>query len=202
MNRKRGTVVLCCAAVLAYGGFYLFNSISPPDIQTIQDKYLPTESLADLESEAELIVKATKVAEENKVFVATSSSDPTIKYEDPITFSSFKIEDVYFDKTNTFKKEEQLIVEEFAGYVQNRWTGSKTLVIPEEYTLAKQGNSYILFLRKSKSSPQNYILFANHFGKYAIDSGERNRIINKLKGNESSAYQEIENEIDKKYKVE
>ena len=126
MNRKRGAVVLCCAAVLAYCGFYLFNSMSPPDIQTIQDKYLPTNSLADLESEAELIVRATKVAEKNKVFVTTSSSDPAIKYEDPITLSSCKIENVYFDKTNTFKKEDQFVVEEFAGYVQNRWTGSKT----------------------------------------------------------------------------
>ena len=43
--------------LLFYDVFYLINSNAPPMIKTVEAKYLPTESLGDLEQEAELIVR-------------------------------------------------------------------------------------------------------------------------------------------------
>ena len=187
------------AVLLLYGAFYIFNSNTPPTIKTVEAKYLPTESLKDLELEAELIVKAMKVSEENKILVTESSSDSNITYEDPLTLSAFKIEKVYVDETNSVKASDELVVEEFAGYTKNLLTGKKTLVIPGEYTLATRDHSYLLFLRKSKSSPDNYIIFANHFGKFTLDSTENSQILSKFNQEESLIYQEIEHEAFQKY---
>ena len=140
-----------------------------------------------------------KVSEENKILVTESSSDSNIKYEDPLTLSTFKIENVYFDETNSVKASDELVVEEFAGYTRNLLTGKKTLTIPSEYTLATKDHSYLLFLRKSKSSPDNYIIFANHFGKFTLDSTENSQILSKFNQEDSSIYQKIEHEAFQKY---
>lgn len=200
MNLKNKILLLFSATILLYSGFYIFNLNATPKIKTTGAKYSSTESLEDLESESELIVRAIKVEEENKIVVTPSTSDPNIKYEDPVTLSTFKIEEIYYDQTNTFHESDKFVVEEFAGYTTNFLTGSKTLITPEEYTLTKQDNSYILFLRKSKSSPGNYIIFANHFGKFTFNSSEKTSIINKFNEKDSSVYQKIENDVLEKYK--
>lgn len=200
MNSKNKVLLLFSATILLYSGFYIFNLNATPKIKTIEAKYLPTDSLEDLELESELIVKAIKIEEENKVIVTPSSSDPDINYEDPLTLSTFKIEEIYYDKTNTFHESDKFVVEEFSGYTKNFLTGSKTLITPEEYTLTKQDNSYILFVRKSKSSPDNYIIFANHFGKFAFNSSEKTYITNKFDEEDSSIYKKIESDVFEKYK--
>lgn len=167
-------------------------------MQIVEAKYLSVETLDDLELESELIVKAVKVDEENKVIVTKSTSDSSLKYEDPITLSTFRIEEIVYDETNTFHELDKFVVEEFAGYTRNSLTGRSTLITPKEYTLTRRGNSYVLFVRKSKSSPDNYIIFANHFGKFAYDSSEKTDVKRKFDEKDLSIYQKIESEVFKK----
>ncbi|KAA0964838.1 hypothetical protein FQ087_00455 [Sporosarcina sp. ANT_H38] len=145
MKLKSKIILLLATVLLLYGGLYILNYNAAPKVKLIDAKYLPTETLKDLELESELIVKAVKVDEDNKVIVTTSSSDTNIKYEEPITLSTFKIEEIYYDETNTFQESDKIVVEEFAGYTRNSYTGRNTLIIPKEYTLTKQDHTYVLF---------------------------------------------------------
>lgn len=188
MKVKNKVLLYISVVSLLYVAFYIFNSMTSPAIKKVEAKYLPTDSLADLELEAELIVKAMKVSGENKVLD-----------EDALTLSTFTIEKVYFDETNSVRAPDELVVEEFAGYTKNLLTGKKTLIIPSEYSLTSKDQSHLLFLRKSKSSPDNYIIFANHFGKFTFDSTENSQILSKFNTVDSSIYQEIEREAFQKY---
>ena len=199
MKVNNKILLFTSVVLLLYEAFYIINSNSPPTIKTVEAKYLPTESLEDLELESELIVKVMKVSEESKILVTKSSSDSNSKYDDPLTLSTFRIEKIYFDETNIVKASDELVVEEFAGYTKNLFTGNKTLISPAEYTLAAKDHSYLLFLRKSKSSPDNYIIFANHFGKFTPDPTENSQILSKFNQEEASIYQEIAHEAFQKY---
>ncbi len=72
MKVKIKVLLYISVILLLYVAFYIINSNAPPTLKIVEAKYLPTESLEDLELEAELIVKAKKVSGENKVLVAKS----------------------------------------------------------------------------------------------------------------------------------
>lgn len=185
--------------VIIYGGFYLYNLNAAPKIETKSSKYIAPEDIHDLINQSELIAKVTKMDEKNLIYVTHSSTDSTIKYEDPYTETIFKIEKVYLDKKAKYKKSDEFVLEEFAGYLTNHLTGAKTLVTPEDYELTKMGNSYLVAVRESTTSPGNYVLIGHIFGKYALDPTESKKNDSKISGNVLEDYKEIEKQIKNLY---
>ncbi|SFC77091.1 hypothetical protein SAMN05443252_10675 [Bacillus sp. OV322] len=120
-------------------------------------------------AKTELIAKVTKVDEKNMTEVTQSSSDPSLNYEDPYTESAFKIEKIYRDTKSKFQKNDEVIVEEFAGYTENKLTGQRTIYTPEDYELTQKGYSYLIGARESQSSPEKHVLIGHIFGKYSLE---------------------------------
>lgn len=198
--QKKIIISSILALVILYGGFYIYNLNTAPKIVTKSSKYIAPEDIHDLMNQSELIAKVTKIDEKNLIYVTHSSTDSTIKYEDPYTETTFKIEKVYLDKKSKFKVSDEFVLEEFAGYHTNHLTGEKTLVTPEDYELTKKGNSYLVAARESKTSPGKYVLIGHIFGKYALDHTERKLIYSKITGDALKDYQEIEKKIKELYK--
>ncbi|MFD0049491.1 hypothetical protein ACFVHQ_09205 [Actinomycetes bacterium NPDC127524] len=137
---------------MLYGGFYARNLHAAPKTVTASAKYTTPEDVNHFILEAELVAKVTKVDEKNMTEVFQSSSDSSSSYESPYTESTFKIEKIYQDIKSKFKKSDKVIVQEFAGYTQNKLTGHRTFYNPEDYELTKKGDSYLIGVRESKSS--------------------------------------------------
>ncbi|MFO1445229.1 hypothetical protein KDN24_18925 [Bacillus sp. Bva_UNVM-123] len=200
MKMGKKIMISSLSFLILYGGFYLYNVTAEPKTVYVKTKYISTESVEELESEAELIVKATKISENNEVSKLTDSGDSSISYEEPFTIGTFSIDKIYFDKTSQYKNEDEFQLKEFSGYTINKLTGVKTYIAPEDYQATEVGKSYLLFVRESMSDPGRYIIFAHHYGKYGIDSEDSMEIANKLDDKTSSKYKKIEKEIKEKYK--
>jgi hypothetical protein len=160
--RVFGVLLIC------FGIFYVYNFNREPLIIETSAKINGVKNLSELEGRAELIIKGTKVEGKPEFNLLGSTEEGTD--EDFHTNTLIKIEELFFDKKDTFQKGDTITIEEPAAAKRNLLTGRDQYFTYEEYELMEDGKQYILFLRESLSSPGRYVLISHNLGVYALDS--------------------------------
>ncbi|OIK09509.1 hypothetical protein [Bacillus sp. MUM 13] len=182
-----------------YGCFYARNLHAALKTVTAGAKYTAPENVNHFIMEAELIAKVTKVDEKNVAEVIQSLSDSSLSFESPYTESTFKIEKIYQDAKSKFKVNDEVIVQEFAGYTQNKLTGQRTFYTSEDYELTKKGDSYLIGVRESKSSKGKYVWIGHIFGKYSLESADAKKVESHMNREVLKEYKKFEHELKGKF---
>lgn len=180
-----------------FAGYSGYNQFNPTIVPSRESDGIFFNSLSELENQADLIVEAKVLKDSNQYISKDSDGTPVYGY----TITPVEINRIIKPFSGKNDQKSIDIIEPY--YTFTIFTGKKYLQTLEKYSPLNNGNKYILFLRKEKSSDFTIYTGDNlfscigaHQGKYVISP----KVIN-LNNDEELTSDNLQIlKVDKKYK--
>lgn len=192
---RKKVVIFTSIGILFFGLLavvYIGNYNSEAKLVSISAKIDSVENLDELDDQSELIFKGVKIKGDTSITNIGTDDNP---YEDFQTNSRIEIQEIYKDKGSELSVGDIITLEEPAAYKRNYLSGKLTYQTYEDYDLMKNDEEYILFVRKSLSNPENYLLISHNLGKYSLNPDE----IKLFDDTTGDFYQQLQKEVFAKY---
>ncbi|MBB6690942.1 hypothetical protein H7B90_05940 [Cohnella xylanilytica] len=175
MKLKKTMALVLGALVFSATGYLILDSKTT--VAEIETMPVTHNNLSELESRSQLIVTGIPISSKNHVI-----RDEKGFTEEAFTITSFKVDNVYANKSGVKINEGDIIkVAEPVYTVDNGLKPGRTQFVIEDYEAMQKSERYLLVLRPDLKYPDLNVIVGVNEGKYNLDTSEK-RVVNEKTG--------------------